>query len=869
MPETAEMLAAAYLDDDRRQRVLHSKIGCLLALVLMPAGIALDWAVYPEQVGELLASRLLCDLGVLVVLGLLFTKFGARHIRVLGIAWALLPCAAISWMIYATRGETSPYYAGLNLVIIAVSLLMPWTVKEVLATCAITVGFYLAAVGGYHATAEASNVTLEGRVLFNNLYFISLTALITGTGSFFTGRLRYQDWRNRHQLNQRNEELNESYRKLAELDRLKSQFFANVSHELRTPLTLIIAPLEELLGRGGTGQPHADGMLTIARDNALRLLRLINELLDLVKLDEKGADIRPTRNDLSATVPGMVSSMTHLAHAKGLELSVAAGPAELFASVDADALEKIVLNLVTNAIKFTPGGGKVEVSLAGEGGNAVVRVRDTGIGISAADLPRIFDRFAQLDSSSTRKYSGIGIGLALARGLAEAHGGTLTAESELGVGTVMSLKLPLAGTETAVQLASTPDALSEIHGKARRALTVTTKQPDAVQGTGEQLVLVVEDEPDMRQFVTGLLSDNCRVAQAADGLQGLRMAQELRPQLAVLDLMLPGLDGLDLCEKLRADPEMQGLKIILLTARADEASKLTALKRGANDFLTKPFSSIELKTRVANLLAAAALERQLVNTNEELRRTLDTLRATEAQLIQSEKINALGTLAAGLLHEIYNPLNFSLAAIQIALRDSEGQAELQDTLKDIHQGMSRITEIVGGLRTFAHPEQHLNRRPVSLADAVTTARRIAGAELVGCQVVQDVNPESRVLGSEGQIVQVLINLLTNAARATREKPQREIRISSETQNGITYLRVRDNGVGIAQSELSKVFDPFFTKQEPGQGMGLGLTICQTIARNHGGQISIESVQGDWTEVTLELPSAPETGDDHAHTAGLS
>jgi signal transduction histidine kinase len=846
--------------------VLHSKIGCVLALVLMPAGITLDWFVYPEHLWQLLGARLLCDVGVLVVLALLFTPFGARNIRVLGIAWAMLPCAAISWMIYYTQGVISPYYAGLNLVIIAVSLLMPWTLGEVLATCLITLGMYMLAIAG-HALYHEIALFDDMREVFNNVYFIALTAAICGTASFFTGRLRFQDWRNRRELNLRNNELAESYRKLSELDRLKSQFFANVSHELRTPLTLIISPLDEVLKEGGTSVPIVDEAIKLARDNGLRLLRLINDLLDLVKMDEKGAELKLTPENLTTFVPGIINSASHLARAKGLKLNVAVPEQEIVSAVDANALEKVLLNLFTNAVKFTPGGGSIDVVLSMDSGRAVIEIKDTGIGISAADLPKIFDRFGQLDSSSTRKYSGVGIGLALSRDLVEALGGTISADSKPSLGTTMRVELPLREGSATPARAEESDALADVHRAARRTMAVEETPADEelpAVGSGSRTVLLVEDEPDMRRFIASLLARDFRVLQAADGLKGYDLAVREKPELALLDLMLPGMDGLDLCAKLRQTPGLESLKIVLLTARTDEESRIEALRRGASDFLTKPFSTLEVRTRIANLLRSAELEERLRATNTDLQNTLRSLRETEAQLIQSEKINALGTLSAGLLHEINNPLNYTLTAVDIAKGElKEHSADLGETLEDIDQGMRRIRDIVSDLRSFAYPEQAANRSCFRLQEALDVALRLCAHELKDCKVEQRV-PELELQAAKNQIVQVLINLFTNAAKATAKVQRpREILVSACDKNGRACITVRDNGIGIAPEALSKVFDPFYTTAEPGQGMGLGLSICHTIVKAHGGKIGLQSHLGDWTEVTFDLPLADGRGPGNA------
>src|SRR6185312_16084696 len=192
----------------------------------------------------------------------------------------------------------------------------------------------------------------------------------------------------------------------------------------------------------------------------------------------------------------------------------------------------------------------------------------------------------------------------------------------------------------------------------------------------------------------------------------------------LLDLMLPGMDGLDVCKALKSDPATKNMKIVLLTARVDEQSKLTALERGADDFLTKPFSTVELQTRLSNLLRSAELEEQVRRRNAELETTIKKLQDTEVQLVQSEKMNALGKLSAGLLHEINNPLNFTFMALQMAEQEAGENADLKDTLKDIGQGMTRIRGVISDLRTFAYPTSANDREEFNLEEVLTSAMRL-------------------------------------------------------------------------------------------------------------------------------------------------
>jgi signal transduction histidine kinase len=371
-------------------------------------------------------------------------------------------------------------------------------------------------------------------------------------------------------------------------------------------------------------------------------------------------------------------------------------------------------------------------------------------------------------------------------------------------------------------------------------------------------VLVVEDEPGMRSYLTDILRSDYRVIQARDGREGLKLALEREPDLIVLDLMLPEMDGLEVCRRIRSDPKPRPSRIMLLTARADEQSKLTALENGANDFLTKPFSTVEVLTRLRNLLENARLERDLAVRNARLEQTLKDLEATQAQLIQSEKLNALGSLSAGLLHEINNPLNYSLTALQLLGSDPsiQGDELMREIVGDIQEGMDRIRTIVSDLRAFAYPTEAEKQGAFDLNEAVESALRFTAHELKGIEVIQELPAPAWVLGSKSHLTQVFINLLANAAKATGAMTDGRvgtIRIVGEERDGRLWVRVSDNGVGMDEQTLGRIFDPFFTTRDVGEGMGLGLSICHTIVSNHQGRLTATSRPGEGTELTFDLP----------------
>lgn len=860
-PDSQDSLRAAYTDADHRQRVRLSKVGCILGFILVPLFWGLDWVIYPDHAFMFGLSRLLCVIGIAAVYGLLFTGHGRRWIRMLSIAWALLPGLAISWMIWINGGEASSYYAGLNLVMIIVSLLMPWTSIEVALVCILTIGMYLAA-----CVLHAPEQELNWRVLLNNLYFMIATAIICITAGYFSNRRRFEDFRLRYELSQKNIQM-------AELDRLKGEFYANVSHELRTPLTLILAPLGQLFDHPGMDR-QGRATLQLIHSNALRLLRLINDLLDIVRMDEGKMELKRRTIDLGKWVPGIVQSVQHLAAAKKLALTCAStSSTSTIVDIDPLMMEKVLLNLLSNAIKFTPEQGRVTVSWGtASGQTSWLEVTDTGIGIAAEDLPHLFGRFHQVDSSATRRYRGLGLGLALSRDLVVRHGGRMTVSSIPKKGSTFRIELPpppMGIGDAPTPSVGAPDLLINMYQEADREGHVFNPLTDA-QNLGHilepyrncsspDLILVADDEPDMRHFIVDILRQRHRVVAAADGDQAVELARKLQPDLAILDMMMPQLDGMQTCRALRADEALCDCRIILLTARADDETKLNALQGGADDFLIKPFNSQEVLSRVRNLLENTHLQRRLLARNRELEDVLARLGRAEAQLVQNAKMNALGSLTAGLLHEINNPLNFTQMAVRCARdRIPASDADVQDMLKDISDGMSRIGDIITGLRTFAYPESVSLDQVFPATQAIALARRFTTRQ---CEdiVIEDHAAPLNLHGSVNHISMVLVNLLDNAAkaiRATKDGRTGRITITTEQHEDRCHLSIRDNGVGMDQQHIQRAFDPFFTTSQIGQGLGLGLSICHTIITNHQGEISIDSAPGIGTTITIVLPLTP-------------
>jgi signal transduction histidine kinase/ligand-binding sensor domain-containing protein/DNA-binding response OmpR family regulator len=401
--------------------------------------------------------------------------------------------------------------------------------------------------------------------------------------------------------------------KLRELDDLKSQFFANVSHELRTPLTLTLGPLQDALdGRFGPLREELADQIQVALSNAQRLLGLVDQLLDVARLSAGRLRLRPRRGDVAAAVRQRVEAFLPLAERRGIELSLAAPADPVEAWIDEVQIEKVFDNLLGNALKFTPRGGRVEVAVIEVSPTRIeISVRDSGPGIPADQLERIFERFYQVEATTERRWPGAGIGLALARQLAELHGGSIAVESAEGEGACFTVTLR---RDRADLPAGAVDEGAPPERGRRPAGAIPSETPDEPMGpydledfdreTDRTTVLVVDDHPDVRAYIRRHLEPAYRILEAADGAEGLKQARRFVPDLVISDLMMPGMDGSALLRALREDPELEFIPVILLTARASTESRMKGLREGVDDYLVKPFDPRELKARVDNLIAS-------------------------------------------------------------------------------------------------------------------------------------------------------------------------------------------------------------------------------------------------------------------------
>ena len=409
--------------------------------------------------------------------------------------------------------------------------------------------------------------------------------------------------------------------KLRELDKQKTMFFQNISHELRTPLTLILNPLES------ASESHPEiSEIGVATKNSRRLLRLVNQLLDFQKLEagKKELDLRPINLVHFSSICGdYFSSACSTKHIEfsltrnGEPVSESSEPVYVMGEVD--ALEKVVFNFLSNALKYTPKGGCIELGLSGGPARVRIYIRDTGPGISAEGIEKLFQVFSQVDASTTRAYEGTGLGLALVKSLAEQMHGKTGVDSEVGKGSTFWAEFPICDTPEVVEVvdfAAKDWLLADSHQRMGETDTGVFRALEEVSDGAGELVLVVDDLPDMREFIGATLKKkNYRVATSPNGKIALIFAKEYRPDLIVTDWMMPHMSGPELIEAIRDNEELRGTPMVLLTAKSDEESKIIGTGIGADAFLGKPFNSEELTSTVRNLLQLKTGEKEIQRLN--------------------------------------------------------------------------------------------------------------------------------------------------------------------------------------------------------------------------------------------------------------
>ena len=393
--------------------------------------------------------------------------------------------------------------------------------------------------------------------------------------------------------------------KLQELDRLKANFFTNLSHEFRTPLTLILGPAEKISSQTSSNVIKDSEVI---KRNSQRLLQLVNQLLDLSRLEAGKMKLEVSEQNIIQLLKGSFLSFASLAERKKITFKFNTSVENLNIYIDEDKVEKVIDNLLSNAFKFTPAGGRVELKVSKNVEYVNISIEDTGIGIPKEKISKIFDRFYQVDGTHKREYEGTGIGLALSKELIELHKGKIVVGSVEGKGTTITISMPLGKKYYTAEEICKPVKNEKTNSDfiSESILFEETWNEkfnvNAIIETEKPLLLLVEDNSDVRTYIRENLEKEYTILVAVNGEEGQKKSIEQIPDLIISDVMMPKMDGFELCEKLKTDERTSHIPVILLTAKATSKDKITGYETGADDYIMKPFDVKELRVRVKNLI---------------------------------------------------------------------------------------------------------------------------------------------------------------------------------------------------------------------------------------------------------------------------
>ncbi len=687
------------------------------------------------------------------------------------------------------------------------------------------------------------------------------------------------------EIARKNQELELLLGRVRELDEVKSQFFANVSHELRTPLALMLGPTERML--------QADSLTTVERrdvevirKNAFMLLKHVNDLLDVAKLDAGRMGLDYEETDLAALVRSMAGHFDALAPERNIRFLVRA-PTSLPAQADCGKIERVVLNLLSNAFKFTPAGGRITCTVErADGRSAVISVQDSGPGVPADKRAAIFERFRQADGSATRVAGGTGLGLAVTREFVELHGGSISLADAPGGGALFQVSLPLQAPQDAVvrpaeEAGTAPSQGATVAGMLGQ-IADEAYEPDpedahsASERAGAPLVLVVEDNTDLRRFTVDSLRNRFNVIAAVDGVQGLEMARKHRPDVILTDIMMPRMSGDQMVEAIRAEPALADTPILVLSAKADDALRIRLLSRGAQDYVFKPFSPEELTARVANLAevkrARDVLRAELnssqrdigILANDLAARSRTLARALDEAEVARQQAEAAAEVKNRFLgmasHELRSPLQIFelyLDVLQRVPATAEGPAA--KAVGNLSKASRRMAHIVSSILEQSAVESGkitICREPFDLralaADVVDDAREQATAK--GLTLTIAPGDETPVDTDRRLMRLVLVNLVENAIKHTNGGA-----VTVSVFGAATEVRcvVADTGPGIAAADQPVIFEPFEqlgdVRRKHAPGVGLGLSLVKSLLEALGGWVELESGRGRGSRFTAVLP----------------
>ncbi|WP_367899225.1 ATP-binding protein [Leptospira sp. WS58.C1] len=630
----------------------------------------------------------------------------------------------------------------------------------------------------------------------------------------------------------RSQELQSANKSLRETERIKNEFFANVSHELRTPLSLILAPVESILLDKRSGlSPNNIQMLETVHNNSVRLLQMVNSLLDFSKFEAGKMKVELESTNIGDLIQAILKDFEPSALEKNIRIHHEIPSSDLNVLIDRYLFERIVFNLLSNALKFTPKDGNISVIVTYSEDQLFLSVQDSGIGISEADQRIIFKKFQQAEGSTTRRFGGTGLGLAMVKDFSELLGGSVEVSSKLGLGSKFKVTIPAQKVEPDEKGTS-----SKIFSHSPQYSSLEISNAADYNFSDKPKVLICEDNEDLSNYIYSLLSPLYRVKSAKNGKEGLKLVYFWEPDLVLSDVMMPEMDGLQLCKEIKADPKISKTTVVLLTALTHREAMLKGWEAKADEYLCKPFHPEELMVRMKSLLTIA----------EDRKKNLEAL---EQKNFELEFANAeLEAFSYSVSHDLRAPLRAIQGYTQMILEDHSSVLDVEGIrfLNVLIESAKRMENLIDNLLEFSKVgKKELKDSTFDLTEvAQTVASQIKDQTDHNAEII--VHPLAKVTTDRDMMSYVFQNLISNAVKysAKKEKPKVEIGVT-DTEKGKTFF-VKDNGAGFDMKYYNRLFGVFqrLHRQDEFEGTGVGLAIVQRIVTRYKGSVWAEGKPGE-------------------------
>ncbi len=814
----------------------------IIACFLYSAFVILDFATSPEHAWLFLAMRLFVIVNYIAGIALLATQVGRKIVLPLSVWSVFVSNLGVVVMTIYLGGFASVYYIGIVFIIFVAGLFLPWTVAPTVTLGLLTIGSYFLLNFLLTFTPD-----VPAAQILQPFFFMGGAVVFTIFANIGQARTRQRDLAQRMQIEKANEDLKE-------LDKAKMRFFSNVSHELRSPLTLILGPLEAMLQ--GESPMDSRPLLEAMETNARRLLRQVNTLLDFAKIDAGKLECKFAYGNIGRLLEELHRATFPHTERRRIALTLE-GTADLPDSIlDINKAETIAANLISNAVKFTPDGGRIAIRAGFDEDRVWFEVEDTGSGIPEDQLSRIFERFLQLDDALSRRAEGTGLGLAMVQELTKLHGGRVNVKSQVGVGTTFTVELPrrpdvkpidrrrIIGRRKIDQLAQertismlgvtyeqrsgTKTLLADVAGARLTGGVLSDQEVKQTAPPDAQKVLVVDDNPDIRTFIASNLTAEYRIAMAGDGIEALEVASRFQPDLIISDIMMPRMDGYELCRRIREDKTLNQTPIILATSKSGSEAVVEGLQTGANDYIAKPFEIRELRARVAAHLRTRRLERSL---NE-----------------RESRLAAIGQMTSSIVHDLKNPLSTIIGFAEMAKEDAQlgNTKDLAANLDPVITESRRLGRMIAEVLDFARGySAEVNLEPTALVPYLSMAYTTWKGKLeqLGIELIAEHRiPERLQINLDpDRMMRVMENLFRNAQEALagegRDPKGKHVWLTTDADGETVKIRVADDGPGIPDELAARLFEPFATAGKK-SGTGLGLATVRNLVKAQGGEISV-------------------------------